>query len=401
VESVSIADIYEEILQGGRKTFPKGTWNYKNDAVRLVKYLIDEKLQWTRDDVCSKLSKDTFKKWKLGGMLQKCFNDSPYEALEATYPEMYRPWELAKTPNGFWTVETGVEATRWLIEEKLKWSHGDVCNYLDRSTFINANLSGMLQHSFDNHIFAAIDATFPGKYKPWELAKSPQGLWTRETGSDAVKWLIEEKLQWTRDDVCSMLGTQTFRDNGLGGLLGMFFQGSLFTAINTAYPDEYKPWELSNAPRNFWTQATAIQATKWLIEEKLAWSHTTVCTHLSVQVFKDACLNGMLAVCFKGSPYAAIDAAYPGEYKPWELRRSPNLSWSYDKAIEAIKWLIDERLKWSHDEICTKLTFQVFVDNGLSGMVQKFFDGSPYKAVDAAYPNKFKPWYLKNSPKKL
>ncbi len=133
-----------------------------------------------------------------------------------------------------------------------------------------------------------------------------------------------------------------------------------------------------------------MQATVWLIEEKLKWSDEEICDKLSYQVFRNNGLSGMVIDIFNGSPYETLNNAYPGKFKPWQLSMTPNNYWNKETAKEATVWLIEEKLKWSDEEICDKLSYQVFKDNGLAGMIVQIFNGSLYETLNNAYPGKFK-----------
>ena len=38
---------------------------------------------------------------------------------------------------------------------------------------------------------------------------------------------------------------------------------------------------------------------------------------------------------------------YPNKFKPWELKSAPNNYWNNETTLEAIKWMIEEKLKWN------------------------------------------------------
>jgi len=172
---LSIVDIYNEVLAGKRKRFPRGTWANTNNAIAVIQYLLEVKLKWSREQICNNLTHKTFEEHRLGGMLALCFKDSCYEAINLTYPDEYKAWELSGSPHGLWNLENGILATRWLIEEKLKWSHEDVCEYLTRKVFSDNNLYGMLTLCFGNSPYAALQATYPGMYEPRKLHSTPRG----------------------------------------------------------------------------------------------------------------------------------------------------------------------------------------------------------------------------------
>ena len=99
---------------------------------------------------------------------------------------------------------------------------------------------------------------------------TPMGYWEdKENGMKVTKWLIEEKLKLTDEVLKEQLSVKLFKDNGLKGMLERCFDGSLYEAINNAYPSKYKVWEFKNVPRDYWTIDTGIKATKWLLEDTL------------------------------------------------------------------------------------------------------------------------------------
>ena len=54
-------------------------------------------------------------------MLKYCFNNSPYEAINITYPNKYKEWEFSNITIGFWeNKQNGVKATK---EAKRKGEH--------------------------------------------------------------------------------------------------------------------------------------------------------------------------------------------------------------------------------------------------------------------------------------
>ena len=157
-----------DVLQYGKR-FPMGTWIYfdvvdYNAAAIVTKAMIEYVLKWSEEELLKKLSTKTFKDNKLGGMLAKVFDGSTYAAINNAYPEKYKPWQFEHAPNSYWTKERAVEATIWLIEEKLKWSEEDVVKKLSKKIFYDNGLGGMLKAVFVNSPYAAINNAYPGKY---------------------------------------------------------------------------------------------------------------------------------------------------------------------------------------------------------------------------------------------
>ena len=373
----------EEVLAKG-KQFPKDIWNYnsKYDNAKVVtKTLIEKVLKWSDDEIKRKLSANIFIQNSLYGMLVILFNGSPYLAIENAYPGKFKPWELPCVSNSFWNLKTAKEATIWLIEEKLKWNDDDIKEKLSANTFIKNSLTSIIS-LFNGSPYLAIENAYPGKFKPWELPSVPKKNWNVKTAREATIWLIEEKLKWSDEDVRRNLSKNTFKENSLRGMLNLLFNGSPYLAIENAYPGKFKAWEFAKVSKNFWNLKTASEATIWLIEEKLKWSDEDVRRNLSQNTFKENSLRGMLDVLFNGSPYLAIENAYPGKFKPWELPSVPKKFWNLETAKEATIWLIEEKLKWSDEDVKGKLTLNTFKENSLKSMLNYLFNIDPHQPVE-------------------
>ena len=374
----------EEVLAKG-KNFPSGTWKcdekYEN-AKNVTKTLIERVLKWTYEDIRNKLTLNIFKKFSVLSMLVKVFNGSPYLAIENAYPGKFKPWELPCVSNSFWNLKTAKEATIWLIEEKLKWNDEDVKQKLSLNIFRQYSLTGMLNYLFNNSPYLAIDNAYPGKFKAWEFSKVPNNFWNLKTAKEVTIWLIEEKLKWDDEDLKRNLSANTFKENSLTGMLNYLFNNSPYLAIENAYPRKFKAWEFSKTSKKFWNLKTAREATIWLIEEKLKWSNEDVKKKLTRNIFIQNSLGGMLTILFNNSPYLAIENAYPGKFKAWEFAKVPNHFWNLKTAKEATIWLIEEKLKWSDEDVKQKLSLNTFKQYSLTGMLNYLFNIDPHQPVE-------------------
>ena len=329
IDDIDIIEMYKEILKGTRKKFVDGTWQRPDaisNAIKVTKYLIEDKLKLTDEEIKEQLSKNLFKDNNLYGMIHCCFNDSPYQAINTIYPNKFKEWEFKQTPNKFWTKEKGIEVTKWLIEEKLKLTDEEIKEHLSQKLFKDNKLVGMLDKCFNNSPYQAINTIYPNKFKEWEFSKTPSSFWTKEKGIEATKWLIEEKLKLTNEEIKEQLSVKLFRDNKLSGMLQLCFNGSPYQAINTIYPNKFKEWEFKNVPSGFWTKEKGIETTKWLIEEKLKLTDEELKEQLSTNLFKDNNLYNMLYNCFNNSPYQAINVTYPNKFKPEDFKYFYNCS---------------------------------------------------------------------------
>ncbi|GLC89320.1 DUF4046 domain-containing protein [Lysinibacillus piscis] len=151
-----ITQIYQQILSGQKSRFPSNTWSDISNAVFCTRYLIDNVLKWTDDDIKLKLNKTVFVQYKLKGMLTTVYDDSPYRAFDAAFPGRLKEWELKSTPKNFWTEDKAIEAIHWLLEEKLNDN-----DQLRVDTFEKYGLSGMFQTIFPHNLSEALIAAYP------------------------------------------------------------------------------------------------------------------------------------------------------------------------------------------------------------------------------------------------
>lgn len=410
------------------KKNPRNYWSV-DTGIEAIRWLIDEKLRWNEETILNSLNKKFLRKNKLGDMVNIIFNGSELEAINSAYPNKFKPWKLTDVSNdscnleinktimaedkslikyykgvlsgdikafynGFWIGEDGKNNAdvliKWLIEEKLRWSNEDIEKKLDNKTFRENCLESMLKIVFESSPYLAINTTYPGKFKPWQMKGMPRYFWTKETGGESMKWLINEKLKWSDADIEKNISQKTFKNNGLEGMLNQIFDGSIHKALNSIYPDRYKPWEFCILSKDCWTLEMGINATKWLFEEKLRWDDEDIKENLSYKVFRENGLANMLLAIFNNTPYQAINLTYEDKFKPWEFKRVANGYWTEETSILATKWLFDKKLKLLNDNIKESACRKIFKENRLSGMLFTSYNHSALKALKSAYPNKFK-----------
>lgn len=162
-------EVYKLLLNGSITKFPKnffGKSDSKNLEIcaKITRYLIKEHLRWNDEELCENLSKKIFYTYKLRGMLQNIFHNSPYEAINNAFPNHFKPFQLNCIPKGYWTLETGSEATIWLLEEKLKWNKKQICAQISKKTFYNNRFGGMLQIVFHDSPYEAITQSYPNQF---------------------------------------------------------------------------------------------------------------------------------------------------------------------------------------------------------------------------------------------
>ncbi|MDF2880157.1 MAG: hypothetical protein K0R54_714 [Clostridiaceae bacterium] len=324
--------------------------------------------------------------------MKNIFNEDIYELPITEFFKEIKYLKLHRISKSFWikkkSKEHSVKIIKALYEDILNWSDEEIINNTKFSLFNKYGLEEMIKYVYNNSLYEAINTAYPGRFKIWEVSVVPKNYWILENGIEATKWLMEEKLNWFNSNEKIKPTVSIFVKYKLGGMLQLLFDSSPYQAINTAYPKMFEPWELGNVPLKYWTMENGINSTKWLLEVKLDWfSNKNI--EIKKETFEKYGLVGMLDKLFKGSTYDCLNTAYPNLFKPWELCSVPKKYWTKGNAINATKWLIECKLKWSNEEVILKLRKQTFMNNGLSGMLAKVYNYSPYEAINTAYPGRF------------
>lgn len=103
-----------------------------------------------------------------------------------------------------------------------------------------------------------------------ELKRFPNRFWVdpgaEENAKEITVYFIEKVLMWSKDDIKEKLCESIFRKNKLSGMLEYTFDRSPYKAIDNAYPNVFKEWELKAVPKHLWENKTKREeAVKWLL----------------------------------------------------------------------------------------------------------------------------------------
>ena len=108
---------------------------------------------------------------------------------------------------------------------------------------------------------------------------------------------------------------------------------------------------------------------------------------VTIPIFRKFGLENMIETLYGRSRFRAIDAVYPGKFKQWEY--STGDYWkqqTIQKAREAVKWLIEEKLQLTIDVVQKgDVKLQHFLDYGLNQMLKFHYNFSFIKALDDVY----------------
>jgi hypothetical protein len=137
--------------------------------------------------------------------------------------------------------------------------------------------------------------------------------------------MIEESVGIRTEEIPRRISARHFEKYNLRGMLSLCFKGSLYRAVENAYPDRFKPWEFNNVPKNFWRGNQGLEnarrAVRWVVENRIGVPPARIYQEVTYELLRRNGLGGMLTSCFSGSSIAALQHAFPEVPISGEARR--------------------------------------------------------------------------------
>lgn len=233
--NMTALDVYGLIVKGELKVFPAGYLN-KSSIKQIVRHVILNVHKYTREDVIRKVNKQFFMENHLGGT-RKFFDYGYNEILVYSFPEWdFKYWEFKKVSPKFWDdVNNQKELILWICEkEGLDYIKKDHLRQITAE--VVQKYAGNKPYVKAGGLYELLSTVTNGEYKKWELIKMVS--WSKQDVICATKWLIEEKLKLSEEQVCS-LKVSDFADYNLYGMLQRGCNNSILAALEFAYPGKY------------------------------------------------------------------------------------------------------------------------------------------------------------------
>lgn len=233
--SLTAVQVYDYVVAGRILTFPNG-YVIPENMKEILREVILKRHKLTKEEICKKVNYTYLKRFQLGGA-RRAFNGSMYELITYCFPEFnIKRWELNKVPNGYWkNKEFKKEFMLWVAEKE--GIDLESVSDLSRITAKLIQSYGGSKVIDDMTVFEAIKLIAQTDVREWQVIKVPS--WTDEKVKEAVRWLIEEKLKWSHDEVVEKISARVFYAHDLGGMLRKHCNHSPIKALQIAYPCEY------------------------------------------------------------------------------------------------------------------------------------------------------------------
>ena len=240
----------------------------------------------------------------------------------------------------------------------------------------------------------------------WQMEGNTKAWSDKDLCIAAIRWFYEERRKKTD----ALITQKDFTDYGLEGMFsGRYSRSPYMALLEAGYvfsqkeiseqtldgnfsSDKLYPWELGNAPNNYWQEKpNRIAAIKWMfwkmeqqgIDPKEINYQTLVEYHLSGLIDTQYNRNLVSALIDSGLVYSAQEIESQSEkqifeskkYYPWELKVVQQFYWEKsENRIAACRWL---NCKINNKK---RIEFEDFKKEGLGGLIG-FHGCSPYKAL--------------------
>jgi hypothetical protein len=326
---------YRKMKDGSRK-LRTGKWKGDPEArIAAVRFLVEEVLRKDPRDI----DKYDFHLNRLGGLLGRHYEDSPYDALREAGYRMH-PWEMPWAPRGFYeSKENRIAAIRWLVE-KLEKDPQDMA----KEDFKSNRLGGLLDKYYTGSPYKAfLEASFV---------------------TNAGRPYLRHRAR-IRDDSECIVPVNAAGSSSQAAMADFWIRHGW-----------YVPMEEGKAKLTYakWGQDSDIrkEAVRFLVEKVLKKNPRDV----TAEDFKSNRLGGLFCIYYRASAYLALkEAGY--RIRPWKMQKTPNGFFeSKENRIEAIKRLV-EKLKKDPRDIIKK----DFYSNHLSGLISHHYGNSSYLAL--------------------
>jgi len=295
---------------------------------------------------------------------------------------------------------------RTVIEEIHGISISDIPEKVNYKFFVESGLQRFLWTFYRNSAFDAVMDAYPNEIIPWNFKKKPNNFWSGEEGYEravhAVEWFCKKReINELKD--CRKIDYNSFREEGLGGMLQKRFNYSALLALKTKFL-KLKPWQTKYTSPNYFddknNQRESINC--YLMENGVPSLESLtpeevydygLRTFVSKKSLSEEGLRALLKR-YDGSVYRTFSSLFSEQILPWTLHsvKEPWRENPKETGANAISWLFDKYLKLPLEEIPDYASCDLFWRIGFSGIMTNRsigYSSSPYRAVNSAYPDRF------------
>lgn len=323
-----VIEFYKEILNNERKCFPKIFNENLTQITVVARYLFEDILNYSLDDIYENLTEDFLIEWRVNNIVKGYFK-SHYEFIKYIYPEKkIYPW-LFKLGARHYTQDDNLvkDAIEWLIE-KYNITIDDVYEgKITRDIFKKNKLDSILMKRFNNSMkeyFAWYYNNFTetqfdmskSKYKTSNYYSEAQCIqdirnyfhslgFNENDKSEENKMIIIKNF--TKELLFRMISIQVYKNLGSSNY-------SIFKKVFPLY--RLYPWEIT-APKMYWADMNNRNcALRELIESQNIWKDDIpkFLTYDNLKGTRFAKFNAICSTYYKSDYFNWVQDVFPNEY---------------------------------------------------------------------------------------
>lgn len=381
LSKLPIVSIYKEVINGNRKSLPKGTWEEEENFIILLRYVLEVHLGLSKQEI-PKISRSLIKEQKLWGALNR-FKSVP-SLIQFVYAEQYNEFDFSRVPVDYWKdIQNIKNRLEWYLnKEELKID--EIPMRVDCEFLINRGLSNPLKR-FGHSPFQLINALYPGMFKEIDFKKIPHRYaenkrFLREQFFDMLK-----KENIPLEEAPRKITQQMLVNYRFSGAL-KHHEGSPSKFILSLFPNLLTINDFHTKPNGYWKDiANVRQAIEELIKREEVCAED-VPKFITKKKLKEEGLYGLLHE-YKGSPIEIVNSIFPGKYDITEFQRVPNKYWhSRKNRIEALRtYCKKRRINRESLPLLNRAYFQKHFPRFIS-MVDRHYDSKFYQWIIEAFP---------------
>ena len=218
-----------------------------------------------------------------------------------------------------------------------------------------------------------------------QLKKFPHNYLEKESIKEIVRNVFLNELKLTREDVLK-IKQEDMTSRYMGGFRKFFDMQNALVMIYSFPEWDLKPWEFTKVHPKFWEDTNNQREFVLWIAKKEGLDITCKEDLRKITVQMIWKYRGSKALVAAGGTYGLLKTVCGDKYKEWEITKV--VSWTDEKVVEAVKWLLEEKLKITSKESC-KIRVTHFKKYNLDGMLQKACNHSIIRALNMAYPGRY------------
>ncbi|MEC2351840.1 DUF4046 domain-containing protein, partial [Bacillus toyonensis] len=240
---------------------------------------------------------------------------------------------------------------KYLVEIVLNWDDNMLKEGWNKKLIKKYKLDGAVYMIYRGSPYAMLNDAYPDRFKEWEFRMAPLNFWTKEKGLEALKWTIETKEKLTDEQLFEVYTINWLKQHNLAPACQIHWRNSPYSMLNALYPNRFKEWMFKVTPSNFWTREKGLEDFRWTREEKEKLTNKQLLCVYNQPWLNRHKLNTPMKRYWNGSPYAFLNALYPGIFKEWDMKMTPLNFWTKEKGLEALRWTIEEKEQLTDEQL--------------------------------------------------